>query len=189
MLAGARVFTLDERFQVPEEQMLQRPKGQECLKRFLEAKDLIYAPTDALDVDRFIKEVLPGTTPSPDKPEVYTAKAVYERFLSAPGLRLIPDGSIVRQTVLKAVTAGKAVVRLHDGRAFDSQGVVVGPDGMRRREQGSLNSLPLQEDVLVTMVRSASAERWTTVDKPASEGLNLQAAGALINFGQRAMRR
>lgn len=47
--------------------------------------------------------------------DAYSVKAVHERFLAAPGLRLLPDGAVVRQTLLKAVQAGKIVVRLPDG--------------------------------------------------------------------------
>ncbi len=131
--AGGNAYSIDEQFQVSEEQMLQKPHGQACLKKFLDAKQLIYQPGDALDVNRFVKNVLPGTTPIPDKPGVYTAKAVHERFLGAPGLRLLPDSGVVRQTILKAVSQGKLIVRLSDGRAFDAKGCVEGPDGRRRR--------------------------------------------------------
>ena len=137
-LAGGNVYSIDEQFQVSEDQMLQRPHGQACLKKFLDAKQLVYQPGDALDVNRFVKDVLPGATPLPDKPGVYTAKAVHERFLGAPGLRLRPDSGVVRQTILKAVSQGKLIVRLPDGRAFDAKGCVEGSEGRRRRVAGSL---------------------------------------------------
>lgn len=83
VLAGGNVYPIEEQFQVSDEQMLQRPHGQACLKKFLDSKPLIYQPGDALDVNRFLKDVLPGATPMPNKPGVYTAKAVHERFLGA----------------------------------------------------------------------------------------------------------
>ncbi len=170
VLAGVPTYTLEEKHQVSEEQMLQRPQGQACLRKFLESKELIYSPGDTLDVDRFMKDVLPGTTPLPDQPEVYTGEAVHQRFLSAPSLRLIPDGSVTRQTLLKAVENGKIVVRLHDGRSYDSQGCVSGPEGMRRRDQTALNAVPLDKDALVTAAGTSAAKLWTAVDKPGEPG-------------------
>ena len=171
VFAGGSVFPIEERFQVPEEQLLQKPHGQACLRRFLEEKDLIYQPDDALDVQRFLQEVLPGATPLPDQPEVFTAQAVHERFLSAPGLRLIPDGSVVRQTILNAVKQGQMVVRLPDGRAYDHQGCVEGPEGRRRRLAGALTTLSLDDNVLITRADSAAARAWTRVDDtPAKPG-------------------
>lgn len=89
--------------QGPDEQILQRPQGQVSVMNFLKAKGLVYEPGDALDTGRFLKDVLPGTTPIPGDPAVYTAKAIHERFLSAPKLRLVPDPGVVRQTLVKAI--------------------------------------------------------------------------------------
>jgi len=166
VLPGGVVHSIEEKFQVADEQILQRPHGQACLRKFLDEKKLIYQPGDALDVDRFLKDVLPGTTPLPDKPGVYTAKAVHERFLSAPNLRLIPDGGIARQTILKALGAGKIVVRTADGRVYDSQGCVSGQEGMRRRMTGTLTSLALDQDVQITRADSSYGKLWTKVDEP-----------------------
>jgi len=165
VLAGGSSYPLEEKFQVPEEQLLQRPQGQSCLRRFLDDKNLIYQPGDALDVGRFLKDVLPGATPLPDKPEVYTARAIHERFLAAPGLRLIPDGGIVRQTILKAVTEGKLIVRLADGRSYDAQGCVEGPEGRRRRVTGALSTLPLDDSVSITRADSATGVLWVKEDQ------------------------
>jgi hypothetical protein len=165
VLAGDISYPLEEKFQVPEEQLLQRPQGQLCLRRFLDDKGLIYQPGDALDVGRFLKDVLPGTTPLPDKPEVYTARAIHERFLAAPGLRLIPDGGVVRQTVLKAVTEGKLIVRLADERTYDAQGYVEGSEGRRRRVTGALSTLPLDDSVYITRADSASGVLWVKEDQ------------------------
>lgn len=165
VLAGAVVFSLEEQFQVPEEQMLQKAHGQACIKKFLDSKGLLYQPEDALDVDRFVKDLLPGTTPVPKMPEVYTAKAVHERFLGAPKLRLIPDGSIVRKTILKAVESGKLVVRIADGRAYDAKGYVEGAEGKRRRLAGTMTSFALDDSVQVTLSSSGYGLLWVKEDK------------------------
>jgi hypothetical protein len=125
---------------------------------------MIYEAGQALDVDRFLKDVLPGATPLADKPGVYTAKAVHERFLSAPGLRLIPEGSVVRQTVLKALAAGKIVVRLTDGRAYDAKGHVQGQEGRRRRVPDTLMTLVLDDTIWITPASSAYAKEWLKED-------------------------
>ena len=163
VFAGGTVKSLDEQFQVSDEQIMKRAQGQACLRSFLEAKNLIYQPTDALDVNRFLKDVLPGTTPLPDNPDVYTAKAVHERFLSAPGLRLIPDSAIARQSILKALNKGKAVLRLSDGRVYDDKGCVEGPEGARRRIGGNLTSFALDDTVLISNTNSATAQQWLEV--------------------------
>ncbi len=164
VLPGGIVRHMDETHQVAEDQILAKAHGQSCLKKFLETNNMIYEPGQTLDVDRFMKEVLPGATPLADKPGVYTAKAVHERFLSAPGLRLIPDGSIVRQTLLKAVNAGKIVVRLSDGRAYDAQGHVQGSEGRRRRVADTLVSLILDDSVWITAAKSEHASMWLKED-------------------------
>lgn len=166
VLSGGISYPIEEQFQVPEEQMLQRAQGQKCLRDFINSKGLIYQPGDALDVGRFLKDVLPGTTPLPDKPEVYTALAVHERFLGAPGLRILPDGGIVRQTILKAVSEGKGIVRLADGRAYDARGCVEGPEGRRRRVAGALTTLALEDTVWVTRADSTCGALWVKEDAP-----------------------
>ncbi len=164
VLAGGTSYPLEEQYQVPDEQMLQRPHGQACLRRFLDAKGLLYQAGDALDVPRFMRDVLPGTTPQSDGPDVYTTRAVHERFLGAPGLRLLPDGGVVRQTVLRAVGDGKLIVRLPDGRAFDAQGCVAGPEGKRQRVPSSLTTVALDDATLVTASGSTSGTGWIKED-------------------------
>jgi hypothetical protein len=166
VLAGGNVYPLDEQFQVSEEQMLQRAQGQVSLRRFLEEKDLVYREGAALDTDRFLKNVLPGATPLPNQPDTFTAKAVHERFLAAPGLRLISDAGIVRQTLLKAMSDGKIVIRLADGRAYDANGCVEGPAGRRRRIPSTLTSFALDDSVLVARADSDSARAWVKEDAP-----------------------
>jgi len=164
VLQGGLIRHMDETHQVPDEQILAKALGQSCLKKFLEDKHMIYEYGQTLDVDRFMKDVLPGTTPLPDKPGVYTAKAVHERFLSAPALRLIPDGSVVRATLLKAIGAGKIAVRLSDGRAYDAMGHVQGLLGRRRRVPDTLQSLTLDDTIWVTAANTEYAKEWLKED-------------------------
>jgi len=161
VFAGGISYPIEEQFQVPEEQILQRAHGQSSLRKFLDSKNLIYQPGDALDVGRFLKDVLPGATPIPDRAEVYTARSVHERFLGAPGLRLIPDGGIVRQTIMKALEQGKIIIRLSDGRVYDGKGCVEGTEGKRRRLPGTLTTFPLDDTVWVTTPGVKYGYQWT----------------------------
>lgn len=165
VLAAGVVYSIDEQFQVPDEQILQRAHGQACLRKFLDSKGLLYQPGDAIDPGRFLKDILPGAIPVADKPGVYTARAIHERFLGAPGLRLIPDAAVVRQTVLKSVGEGKAVVRLADSRAYDAKGCVEGPEGKRRRVAGTLTTLPLDDSAYVTRADSEYGVLWVREDE------------------------
>jgi len=165
VFAGGLSFPIEEKYQVSDEQILQRAQGQSCLRRYLEEKSLIYMAGEVLDIGRFLKDILPGATPLADQPGVYTARAVHERFLSAPGLRIIPDGSIVRQTLLKAVADGKIVIRLSDGRAFHKTDCVEGPPGRRRRITGTLATLPLDDTVLIARHDNEIALSWLKEDK------------------------
>lgn len=170
VLANGIVYSIEEKYQVDEEQILQRPQGQSCLSKFLGEKKLIYSQTDSLDVDLFMKEILPGATPLPDKSEVYTAKAIHERFLSAPRLRLIPDGSIVRLTLLSAVEQGKIVVKLiRENRVFDKDGCIEESDNYRQRTHHKLYAFPLDDTVLITKANSSVAADWKKIDKGPKE--------------------
>jgi hypothetical protein len=164
VLPGGIVKHMDETDQVPDDKMLEKPQGQRLLRDYLEKHDMIYQPGQAPDVDLFMRDILPGATPLADKPGVYTAKAVHERFLGAPGLRLIPDGAVVRQTLLKALGAGKIVIRLSDGHAYDAKGHVQGPEGRRRRVPDTLTSLNLDDTIWITRADSEYAEVWTRED-------------------------
>jgi len=161
---------IEEKYQVSDDEILSKPQGQKCLKAFLEDKEMIYKAGQALDPDRFLKNILTGTTPIPDQPDVYRLSDVHERFLSAPGLRLVPDASIVKQTILRAVEQGKAVVCLVDGTAYDKSGAVSGPAGQRRRIGDETASIALREDELVTRADSVAAGEWLKVDAAKKPG-------------------
>ena len=94
--ADGRIGSIEERYQVSEDEIMSHPQGQKCLRAFLEDKGVIYKTGASLDPDRFLQTVLPGATPVSGQPEVYALSAVHERFLSAPGLRLSEDELITR---------------------------------------------------------------------------------------------
>ena len=94
---------------------------------------------------------------------MYRLSDVHERFLAAPGLRLVPDASIVKQTVLKAVEQGKTVIKSSDGTAYDKVGAVQGPEGQRRRVEGETPTIGLRENEFITRVDSAAAREWLSV--------------------------
>jgi len=162
---------IEEKYQVPDDEILSKPQGQKCLRAFLEDKGMIYKAGESLDPDLFLKKVLAGTTPIPDQPDVFQLSDLHERFLAAPGLRLVPDASVVKQTVLKAVEQGKAVLKSSDGTAYDKAGAVEGPEGQRRALPGAEPAVSLEEDELITRADSAAAKAWLKVDaKPAKPG-------------------
>jgi hypothetical protein len=162
---------IEEKYQVPEDEILSKPQGQKCLRAFLEDKEMIYKAGQSIDPDRFLKTILAGTTPIPDQPDVYRLSDLHERFLAAPGLRLVPDALVVKQTVLKAIEQGKAVFQSADGTAYDRAGAVEGAEGQRRAVPGAEASIGLKEDELITRADTAAAKAWLKVDaKPAKRG-------------------
>lgn len=168
--ADGVVGRLEEKYQVPDEEILSKPQGQKSLRSFLDDKDLIYRSDAALDPDRFLKAVLAGTTPIPDQPEVYRLGDVHERFLSASGLRLVPDQAVVRNTILKALDSGKVALRLADGSAYDNVGAVTGPKGQRRHVDGGRPSVGLRNDELISRSDSLAAKDWLAVDAQVPRG-------------------
>ncbi len=165
VLAATAAYTIDEQYQSSDEQILQKPRGQESLLRFLEAKQLIYQPADSLDPHRFVRDVLPGTTPIAGEPGVYTTRAVHERFLATPRLRLVRDIAVVRQSILKAVGEGLVAVCMPDGRAFDRDGCTEGLAGSRRRLAGAtLTSLGLDDETRIAELDSEAAKAWLKED-------------------------
>jgi hypothetical protein len=155
----------EEKYQVSEEDILSKPQGQKCLKAFLEDKEMLYKAGQALDPDRFLKIVLSGTTPIPDQSDVYRLSDVLKRFLAAPGLRLIPDASVVKLTIQRAVEQSKAVVCTGDESAYDKTGAVTGAPGQRRRIEGETVIVALHDDELITRADSVAAKEWLKVDK------------------------
>jgi hypothetical protein len=170
VLAGGQVYTLDEKYQVSEDQILARPQGQGCLRRFLDDKHLIYQDGDALDAQRLLADVLPGATPVAGEPEVVTARALHERFLSAPKLRLVSGQAVVRQSVVRAVEAGKLVVKAGD-RAWDAQGCVEGLPGKRGRVANRLTSFAVDDSVYIARADSETAKKWLLEDKGGGGGI------------------
>lgn len=170
VLADGQKGKVEEEFQVPDEEILQHNKGQEGLKKFLEAKKLIYPADDALAGEFFAKRILPGATPLSDQPSVYTAKAVHERFLSAPGLRLVPDSSVVRATLRRAVAEGQIVLRVAE-RAYDRDGYVDEVSHQRLQAQRPPGVFALDASVFVALAGCDAAKGWLKVEaKPGGVG-------------------
>lgn len=171
-LAEGKAFSMEEQYQVSDETTLASPQGQAELLRFLEDKNLIYPAQSSLEENRFLKVVLSGATPRPEEEKVWTAKAVHERFLSAPGLRLVKDAGVVRRTLLNGVKSGALLLRLPDGRAYDREGMVGPEKGLRRRFQGASppDPLPLDDQVLVALLDAPAAQDWLRVDEEGPTG-------------------
>ena len=171
-LAGEVVYTLEEQYQVPEEQMLQRPRGQECLMRFLSEKNLILQGRAMRStLIGFLRTSCRELHRSSISRGVYAARAVFERFpRSARSASCQPDHNVVRQTLLKALTEAKIVIRLPNECAFDSTGCVDGPQDRRRRIVGrSLTGLDVRDEkTLVTLSVSEAAKVWLKEDPVAS---------------------
>ncbi len=160
------VGRLEEKHQVPDDEILAKPRGQSCLQTFLEDKEMIYSTKKVLDPERFMKNALPGTTPIPDQPQVYRLSDVHERLLGAPNLRLIPNDNVVRQIIIGAVLKGKVVVRLADGTTYDADGAVVGPPDARHRVESMIDksaTLQLTSDNLLAVAGSEAASEWLAV--------------------------
>jgi hypothetical protein len=165
VLADGSAYSVDETFQGGDDQILKAPQGQQVLRRFLEDKELIYSATDALDPKLLVQKYLRGAVPVAGETDLWTASAVYERLLSAPGLRLVPDEELTRRTLLRGARDGQLVLRLADGRAYDRDGMVEGPPGSRRRvKDGALHTLALSDEVLVALPSAAVVGGWIAAD-------------------------
>lgn len=162
VFADGAVLTIDERFITPPDTPpMQLPSGQDAVKAFVEDRKLIYGDTDSLFPDRFLELVFSGAVPLADEPEARSAAALHRRFLSAQGLRLVPNATVVRASILRAVADGKLAVRQEDGTAFDAKGAVYTTNGHRRRDEGrKLTTLPMDEATRVAEAGSATAQGW-----------------------------
>lgn len=162
LLADGAVLTIDERFITPPDTPpMQLPSGQDAVKAFVEDRKLIYGDTDSLFPDRLLELVFGGAVPLADEPEARSASALHRRFLSAQGLRLVPNATVVRASILRAVADGKLAVRQEDGTAFDAKGAVYTTNGHRRRDEGrKLTTLPMDEAIRVAESGSAAAQGW-----------------------------
>lgn len=168
VLADKQVRPIEEQFQVPKDSPLANNVGQANLSGYLEAKSLIYGPGASLDVDLFIDRVLPGATPNTQVPGSWAAKAIHERILSAPNMRLVRDEGVTRRTLTRALEDGRISVRLADGSAYDKAGAVTGPEGRRVREAGA--ALPqgflIDDTTLVAVATEPVAKGWLAESDP-----------------------
>jgi hypothetical protein len=150
--------------------------GQSALRKYLGAKDLIFSQSDTLDPDFFV-QLLRGATPVIGEAS-YTAKAVHERLLSAPEMRLVPNDDFVRRTIRNACLQGAIAVAF--GRAgdvgspaYDKAGRVDGPTANRRRTNDQLPGvLPLDDTVRIAVIDTDTASAWLAVTprKPSDPG-------------------
>ncbi len=163
---GRQPVSLAEKYLVQSESALGTPSGQANLKKFLDDEGLIYQYEDSLDVDLLINDIIPGSTPSLDHQGAYPASAIHERALASIKLRLMIDGSPVRNAIIKAVESGKLVVRLANGDVYDSKGKVTGPEGERRRIDGDrMYTMNLTSDVLVAPPDAPCVSEWTAISE------------------------
>ncbi|MBB5688600.1 hypothetical protein FHS88_000716 [Roseomonas alkaliterrae] len=171
VLADGGVLTIDERFIAPPDTSpLQLPSGQDAVRAFVEDRKLIYGPQDSLHPDYFIERVFSGAVPVADTPDARTTAGLQKRFLGAQGLKLVSDPSVIRASILRAVTEGRLVVRLEDGTAFDKDGAVATSNGIRQRDPGrKLNTLPMDEATLVAEAGSTAAQDWLKTTKGMGE--------------------
>lgn len=171
VLADGASYAIDESFQGGDDHVLQAPRGQEVLRRFLEDKGLIYGGNDALDPKLLVQRYLKGAVPLSGETDVWTAAAIHERLLSAPGLRLISDDELTRRTIQRGVAEGQLVVKMADGRAYDREGSVEGAPGSRRRmPKERLTSLALTDQNLIALPAAPAAAAWLAVDAPKGKG-------------------
>jgi hypothetical protein len=173
VLADGAVLTIDERFITPPDTPpMQLPSGQDAVKAFVEDRKLIYGDTDSLFPDRFLELVFRGAVPPADEPEARSAAALHRRFLSAQGLRLVPNATVVRSSILRAVADSKLAVRQEDGTAFDAKGAVYTTNGHRRRDGGrKLTTLPMDDATRVAEAASATAQAWLRESDAPGPGL------------------
>jgi hypothetical protein len=171
VLADGSAYSIDETFQGGDDQILKAPHGQQVLRRFLEDKELIYGATESLDPKLLVQRYIKGAVPIAGETDVWTASAVHDRLLSAPGLRLIADDELTRRTLLRGARDGQLVIRLADGTGYDRAGIVEGVPGSRRRvKDATVNTLTLSEDVLIALPSSRATAGWVAVDTPAPGG-------------------
>ncbi|WP_287359318.1 DUF499 domain-containing protein [Mesorhizobium sp.] len=161
-IADGSILTIDERFIAPPDTSpLQLPSGQDAVRAFLDDRKLIYGAQDSLHQDYFIERVFSGAVPVGNSPDARTTASLQKRFLGAQGLKLVGDPSVIRASILRAVTEGKLVVHQEDGSAFDNEGAVYTSNNVRQRDKGrKLTTLPMDEVTLVAEAGGAIAAGW-----------------------------
>jgi len=160
ILPGGRIVRLPEQYLGTDEEILKKTQGQHSVLRYLEDHELIFVPGAALDLDLLMNKILSGTVTEDDG--VWTARAIQERILALPELRLISGPDLLRQTLRKAVSNGRLVLRAPDGAAYDREGAVLMSKNRRQRKKGQLPppELPLDERTRVALPASVAALDW-----------------------------
>jgi hypothetical protein len=171
-LSDGSVLTIDERFIVPDEnQPLNLPAGQDAVRTFLEDRKLVSGPNDALAAEYFYDKVFKGAVPAASLPEARSTEKLQKRFLSAPGLKLVADNSIIRASILKAVEQGVLAVRTAEGQAYDKAGGVYHANGKRQRDpELKLTTLAIDDQTLVAPAGSPAIQEWFVVDEGEKPG-------------------
>jgi len=159
-----RSYTLDSTvFGQDENALADSAKGQEGLFQFLRDQKLLFDDTDRLDSRLFLTEVFASTIEAPEGQGARTMADLQERILAANLGRLVPNETLLRNTVREMVSRGELVVRLADGRAFDQAGCVANGihpgERVRRADQLPAN-LPVTKEALVALPSSPAAQLW-----------------------------
>ncbi len=162
VLADGQVRPIEEKYLVSSENMFSATTGQSNLREFLQSKQLIYQPGAKLDTDLYIQQIVSGATPSVHAPGAYSGRSLHERLLSRQGLRVVPDESVTRNSIIAGVTAGRLVVRTEDGSAYDATGAVVGTPTQRERRNAIAlpPGFPLTDGTLIALAGEAITREW-----------------------------
>ncbi len=82
--------------------------------------------------------------------------------MRAQGLRVVPDESVTRNSIIAGVTAGRLVVRTEDGSAYDATGAVVGTPTQRERRNAIAlpPGFPLTDGTLIALAGEAITREW-----------------------------
>jgi len=172
VLSDSRVLTIEEKYLVPPgDNPLKQVQGQEAVKSFMKSCNLLYEPTDSLHPPLFMDKVFNGTVPAAGAPEARTTEALLERFLAAPGLRVVHDLAVVRQSILRAVKEEAAVLRTAEGIAYEATGAVERQGTISRRTDGaSLTTLPFDTATLLATASSETAKEWLHITGASEPG-------------------
>ena len=166
VLPSGTVIPLDEKHMVGEEEVLQgsNTSGQQNVSGFLRSAGKAYEHHDKLDADMFLQQ-LGGATPAPNG--AYTTKAVHERLLAAPGMRLVDGEAITRNSIREAAEQGRIAIRFSDGTAYGLGRTVSGPEGARteRTFKASLSTLSVDDQTLIAPVERDIAKTWLKIDE------------------------
>lgn len=138
--------------------------GQAQLLRMLRRERLAFDDQDALSGAIIAERVLHGATPHDGQTDVVTAKAMAERALALPDLRLFTDQIPIRRGLSNGIREGFLVVRTSDGHAYSRDRHAYGPEDDRKVEDWpagrDLPLFALDAMTLVTRPGTGAAKEW-----------------------------